>query len=929
VPPRTHRILVPEGPVDKAQAFVGRGGVMGPLARYSDEIVNTLIGSERHGFVLGLLGEWGCGKSSAMLILLDLIKERLDKELEGLTVQSVPTAQEPLARMVRVTGTGTGPFYPVTSSLLRAPLSLGERSTEDARLDLAQAILLGLPPGMQDSIAKALGFTPPTGEDTPRRRMETAQLLREVLHKQQATGTEVEQWIRYARSDYLEGRHGETDEVPSYLHRNVHVTMLEDLDRAQLSYTAQILNAVRFWVDTEGMFFVVSAPGDYLRDAALLAIPVAGEVGEAEERAANAIQKFVHHELHMPLLLESADDVSGYWQKLLESGSDGLGEIGNGVRELLQEALRTNSLLGVLAPLLSPRMVDLSGPATPLPREAKHWYNALVGELSQINGQVAIHLLKRNVAALAWREAWADFVQPALNERTRGGPRGRALDTGLGLADLALRDDVDGDLATMVERLRRLAGEALFDISRVPPTMLLYLAADPRLDFDWSKTGGAGFDPVNLAGGRENIPVSTTPRPSQPRTLSPEDGPASAALPTAGFHFVDPHLSDEASDIAQRLSRAAAAGEVEETRSLTAQFNAVLQRLGSPADASSSAPAIGNAALRMERADIALSWQLHQLAHLLNPEHANVRLNLAEFLLDYARGDDAWNEVEAQLDWLAANAPEERPERQIALRARLSLARGDREMSREIVEELLARAGTPDASFDEVRYACSVLSNLKFRDRMETFIRDRLRLRLPDDVMGSNTYTLLRVAGDELTEETGELEARGADIFRYMAAVAFCPNDQALADVLNNLAIICNTRRDTDYTELARQLWLHAIRLAPDDHVIRRAYGRYMEGRDEDSARRLQLGQPLEIPDPVPGAVRSIVAGLPAHMSEGPWWWEEFAPSEPGRGLSELAVWPLAGSPGPAGLAGRDGPAGLAGPAGTLGPETQAPPDAG
>lgn len=421
-PSEAHRIFVREGPVGLGQAFVGRGVVMGPLARYSDEIVNTLIGSERHGFVLGLLGEWGCGKSSAMLILLDLIAQRLEKQLDGLTISSVMTPQEPLARMIRVAADGADAFYPVTSSLLRAPLLLGERPTEDARLDLAQAILLGLPPKMQDSIAEALGFEAPPGGDTPGRRMETARLLRSALRTQQATGTEVEQWIRYARSDYLDGAHHEANGVPSFLHRNVHVTMLEDLDRAQLSYTAQILNAVRFWVDTEGMFFVVSAPRDYLRDAALLAIPVAGEADAPDERTTNAIQKFVHHELHMPLLLETADDVGGYWRALLESGSDGLAEIGNGVWELMQDALGTNRPLGVLAPLLSPQVVDLAASATPLPREAKHWYNALVAELCLHDGAVAAAGAGRAGPCRAHDTA----AGPPRGEANRGGLRVRA-----------------------------------------------------------------------------------------------------------------------------------------------------------------------------------------------------------------------------------------------------------------------------------------------------------------------------------------------------------------------------------------------------------------------------------------------------------------------------------------------------------------------
>jgi hypothetical protein len=902
-----HRIFAYEGPVSLRGAFIhdeGRErGLRTALQRYGDEIVDALTGPDHRGFALGLLGEWGCGKTSGMLMLLDLVAERLQAEVGDLKVTSLSSPQEPLARTIVVTDSA-GDHFPVTSSVLRAPLSLSEGRHNDARLDLAQAVLLGLPPQMLEYVATLLDpKRKATGMEAPRQRLENAQFLRQALRLEEAQGTDVEQWVRDARIDYLTNGNGDSGDGPAFLQRNVHVVLLDDLDRAPMSYTAQILNAVRFWVDTEGMFFVIAASPGYLGEAALAAMPKGWVTGSPDESAKRAVQKFVHHELHVPMLLETTDHVARYWKELLAASSGGLAKARNGSEALIDDALSSNLPLGVLAPMLSPRVIDLSRSPTPLPREAKRCYNALVGELSGLQNSAGPQEIKRNVAALAWRDAWFNFVSPALTERKKpgddDGPRERALRTGIGLAQMALRETPEGDLDAAVDRLQRLASDALFDLAKVPPTMLLYLASDPP--FYWSPDLSVELDPMLArTGGRESHagPTGFSARTGNGMAaesrLTDERPPESGdgVLPTlpGQFKFRDTRYLREASSIASDLAQAAAARDVDASRNLAEQFKQVLAHLDLPADAKPTAPTIGNAAIRIEPADTALAWELHSLAHFLDPEHANIRLNLAEFLLDYAQGDDAWAEVESQLDWVLANAPQERPDRQLALRARLARGRGDEALCIELVEQFLDWAGRPESTADDFAYAVRVLSQLKMRGRLETFIHDRLNRGLPDEQGTTYAYTLLRTLGDELIEEDGELESKGTDILRYLVAVEFCPDDQSVADVLNNLALIYNTRRDSRYMELAGLLWLHALQLAPEDQVIRQAYSRYIERRDVESARRLQLGQPLEIAQPAAGEVERLVSALPPRMSEGPYWWEVFRPQVPLQGFAELAL---------------------------------------
>ena len=906
------RLFAWEGPVglDAAVALEeNQPGIRGALDRYADEIIAALTGADLHGFVLALLGPWGSGKTSAMLTLFDLVQQRLRKSLpEFLDVRAVQPGHEPLARTIQVTDANGRHWYPVTSSVLRAPLSLAPGQVNDARLALAHTILWQLPPEMWDKIAGWLGEFGDPHVQGPDEQLRAERFLHEKLRQESVSGTDIERWITSARRACLvDAEAAEMPEELKFLRRNVHLTMLDDLDRARLDFTAQILNAMRFWVDNEGMFFVVAAQESYLIRAAEEAEDKGAGGGKNDNHAQRGLHKFVHHELHLPPMFQSPVDVANYWKKLLSGSSSWVSEDlpENKGMELLRQALESyvespaNQSLGVLTPLLSPWIVNPGSvnhpnPEMPLPREAKRFYNALIGEIFGLLETADIEDLKLNVAAIAWRDAYLKYVEPALRaERIPGQPESpevMALRNCLDLAERVL-PATQSDIMTSVFRLGDLARRAWVDLSDIPATLLLYLAAEPRFRRSLEPVSGFGasaFSPWGSQLGKASISAPPQPQQNVESARNSNTGEGTTGPDAPGFALRDPAREAEAVDIADRLYSATSTGDIRTARILMNQLMQLIQRLGGPDRVTGMAGTIGNAAVRSENQDIQLAWDLHQLAHAVDPNHSNVRLNIADFLIDYASGEEAWTEAQHQLEWLAVHAPDLQPERQLRLRTQLAHAQGNVEETQRLVHEMLSRALEPTADFDEVASVVFLLQKLGDREQVESVVRSRLALGLAEDA-GDHTYQLLRSLGDQLIAGDGEIEARGVDILRHLVARSFCPADDSVAAVLNNLAIIYNIRGGA-YDRLAGMLWRNALDLDPSDMTIRQAYARHLEQRDSESGRQLRLGRMPNIPLPSPDEVERVVASLPPHMSSGPWWWEVYSPPTARRGFPELAI---------------------------------------
>src|SRR5262249_31790051 len=156
-------------------------------------------------------------------------------------------------------------------------------------------------------------------------------------------------------------------------------------------------------------------------------------------------------------------------------------------------------------------------------------------------------------------------------------------------------------------------------------------------------------------------------------------------------------------------------GDIRTARNLMNQLMQLIQSLGGPDRATNLAVTVGNAAVRSETQDIQLAWDLHQLAYAIDPRHPNVRLNLADFLIDFASGEEAWTEAQHQLEWLAVNAPGLQPERQLRLRAQLAHARGNAEDTQRLVHDVTSRALEPTAAYDDVVSAIVLFQKLEER----------------------------------------------------------------------------------------------------------------------------------------------------------------------------------------------------------------------
>jgi hypothetical protein len=205
-------------------------------------------------------------------------------------------------------------------------------------------------------------------------------------------------------------------------------------------------------------------------------------------------------------------------------------------------------------------------PETPLPREAKRSYKALIGGIVRLPETADDEDLKLNVAEIAWRDAYSRYVEPALRaERIPGqaeSPEVMGLRSCLDLAEQVL-PATPADLMTAVFRLGDLARRAWINLSDIPATLLLYLAAEPRFRRPLEPVSGFGVSPF---GPWESEPgksaVTSALRSGQDAESASKLFDTLGASGIPGFALRDPAREAEASELAQRLSSATGAGEL-------------------------------------------------------------------------------------------------------------------------------------------------------------------------------------------------------------------------------------------------------------------------------------------------------------------------------------------------------------------------------
>lgn len=792
-------------------------------------------------------GPWGAGKSSILAILRDLVEERAG----GVAV---------------------------AFSTFRAPVHATTDSS--VRLGLLTDLLLGLPDDALQGIASSLGYPSESAEIGIARELSPRASVYQRVCDLAQTNMSIETVIAAELARQL--TRGATSVSPA---RSVYVVFVEDLDRTDLDYTAKLLEALTFWREASGVSFVVACDRHHLEQASA-SLPQPD--GASSEKA---LSKHVHITLDVPTLFETDDDVAEF--ALARLRGIGRDESECAIVRLLSG---TKSDRKIFRPLLSRRR----------PREIVELLNRLLGEFSIVLRGADLESMKRVVATAAWPDDFRRLAGHATMQR--GGLATHSLEEASAvvrlraLLQLAARALAEGAAGSPEDSLVTMARDAGIDVAGWPLEMLLYLADDPPISLDESGLDVAGLGAALNAGESWDgtaSRLSPTDKSQLPELVASDD--VQLATPTELDRiFSEPSQADaDSSSVGVELVRlwmqidsiSRAGGEFSE---LFQEVVELLQDEESLSDADS--PTIGNLALVANRVDSRLSWELHKLAHELDPEHLNIRINIADFLLDEA----ATNEAAASLaldhvrfclatDSEFKNAHVKHLEFR-ALAALDKLTGRDRGEFAERMQFVLD--SEEDAFWIELVQALVPVSG--WEDAVDQVIQSVISSR-PE-----YTYRAMRGWADTLLEATArrgvELIPLALDVLRFVCATSGLPFDPRLTteaerrvgpeqlqiDCAHNLALAYWTASLTDVgdsdvlLEASAQIW-RLVYEGSQSERIRTGYSRMLAEAlgESESAERVLNGQAVEIPLPSEANLRSIAERIPTYFEpDADRWWE-------------------------------------------------------
>jgi len=790
--------LVSPSPADGRtdMLFSTRQGFLDNLKSIAGYIVQAATNTHApSSMTFAIYGKWGAGKSSALRVLEDLIKNE--------------AAQ----------GQSATPDQSLTISFTYFDSPLWERFP-DVRPALAYEIVRGISPKALSEIAALLGAM--TGRN-PAVLPADADLKRAVLFfdvlSSIPSAPVLEQWMRDTAVRFS-GATGGTS--------HAHVVMIDDADRCSFSFTARLLAAMNYWQTTPGfsIFFIIAADHDYLLDSLRENLP------HGARNPVQALEKYVHLSVNMPGFLEDIEDVGSFLEKLTDAVLDD-GSMDQARREelkaIIEESVRTYPSC-VFAPLLELDESSLT------PRAVKHRFNTFMAEFKPQTGldKLPVTDLKDWIIKAFWPEFWWQFiwklkVMPRDRDTRDWDQKADWVDglTSLGkdLLDVRRRDRPGEDSTSA---LRSLAASKGVDLREIDPLLVMYLAVAP----EWQRPPAG---PPGTKSSLRDTGVGISRQSDEPLIPQDEDDgagePASVPATPDDRVFYYRLVAEQAHDAGDdTLARGYLVGIAEVVK------EGSLQRR--------SAATVGNAALLAERMhDPELALELHQAANNVDPHHWNVAQNFVEFIIDehltglYAHARDMLAQLQTQ-------GARHKPERTSMLLLRFADVAGERpspEMVQSSVDRFIRELSQDPTLTQLVRLFSLGQDNLSV-DQASRACQIVCEAPSADDTV---KYRTLRILGDFLApSDEDKVEGLASDIYRYLLGTGLaCFAESDANDVKHNLATLLSNR---GFANAAALLWEEVYTTRPGDQTVRRAFAIQLDRIDREAdAAKVLMGQEL------------------------------------------------------------------------------------
>jgi tetratricopeptide (TPR) repeat protein len=245
-------------------------------------------------------------------------------------------------------------------------------------------------------------------------------------------------------------------------------------------------------------------------------------------------------------------------------------------------------------------------------------------------------------------------------------------------------------------------------------------------------------------------------------------------------------------------------------------------------DARNTAGVIGNCAVELEKAEeYEIAETIFTRAITLFPDYAGLRIQYADFLFDRGQEDDARRELHKAKELKPTDERIPRLENKFRVKGNVVSADDAATLRQQFLLE-------PSNTEKAVSYLVFLMNS---KAQASEFI-DACRL-WEDNLTGTEKLIARRALADFLAN-TGDDAA--IPIFEELIDSPGLTDD-SLHGTLHNLATMYAVRKES---EKAKRCWLRAIKLRPNDAVVKAAFSQFLSStKDFDLARKVIRGEPI------------------------------------------------------------------------------------